>query len=154
MNKVELSPWQNPEDGFPVDEYFDAVIVELEKVGVGIHESWRTERHEFVVEVDRSAFRDGPEGWAHSLFIGWCVEEESDPLCQDDDVTWHGFAPVERGIAGWHWLPRSENGDMVFVRNLDDPNRPQGDTMLGALADPALVAAAVAALVKPTEQEN
>ncbi len=35
QNKIELSPWQNPEHGFPSGDYFDAVVVALEEAGRG-----------------------------------------------------------------------------------------------------------------------
>lgn len=152
MDKIELSPWQNPEDGFPTDAYVDAVIVALEVAGVGVHDNWRDEPWDFNLELDRGSFNasDFPPG-TQDLIIGWRVGEESEPLTAAPDDGWHGFEDVAL-ITGWHYVPCKPDGHGPYVRHLDHPQYP--GSPMDALEEPEVVAAAVVALVRPTQDQE
>jgi hypothetical protein len=125
----QLDPWQR-EDGFPSDEYFDAV--ESAFLAAGIHIDWssREEDWEYNVKLAEDVYADGPLAWAvHGLFISWRCDQDDEPTHADDFT----------GL-GWYWVPYSKPqtacGD--FAKDLALPY----------LAEPADVAAAVAALVR------
>ncbi len=138
MSKIALSPWQNPEDGFPSDDYQDAVAVALEAAGVGVYDERRDERYDFFIKIDRSAYENGPLEWAKDgLIIGWSASEDCDPLTEEFYTT--------SGVPGWSWMPISDRhagGD--FVEELCTPGTKD---QIAPLAEPEAVAAAVVALV-------
>lgn len=144
MSKIELSQWQNPEDGFPSGSYFDAVIVALEELGIGVEDSWRNEAWEFAILLDPAEAPVYPlDPWADHLQIGWCVAEESDPLHERDDEELYGFADGVDCAAGWYWLPCHLNGTGRKAHHLEAP-----------LTEPSEVAAAVAALARPSQDQE
>lgn len=151
MSKIELSKWQNPEDGFPKDEYRDAVMAALEKAGIPVHDYWRDERWDFNFELDRAAFADGPLSGAHDVVIGWRVAEESDPAHCDEDESWHGFHSVA-DITGWFWMRCKESGEGINPKFLNHPDYPLSP--ISPLAEPAVVASAVLALVRGESKEG
>lgn len=125
----ELDPWQR-EDGFPKDEYFDAVVKALDAVSVEVEHSWRDEPWDFAIELARAAYKNGPLKWAkYGLYINWRTAEEDEPKHADDFT----------GL-GWYWVPYTK------------PNEALGDFAkqfeIHPLAEPADVAAAIAALVR------
>lgn len=152
MSKIELSKWQDPEDGFPSDAYRDAVMAALEKAGIRVHDYWRDERWDFNFELDRASFNAGdfPPG-TQDLIIGWRVGEESEPLEAKPGDCWHGFEDVAQ-ITGWHYVPTKADGHGPYVRYLDHPKFP--DNPMDALEEPEVVAAAVAALVRGEKTEG
>lgn len=152
MTKIELSPWQDPEDGFPSEDYFDAVINELRRSGIDV-DSWRTEAHEFVIELDRDTYAGGDLAWAkEGLNVGWRVNEESDPLGKGDDEDWHGFVGVTGSKPGWFWAAYTRPQALAdTIRELEDPAT---DKPLSVLAEPSVVAAAVAALVRGSSTDT
>lgn len=151
MTKIELSPWQDPEDGFPSGSYFDAVIVELEKLGIGVHDSFRNEAWEFALILDRAAYQDGPVAPAHDVLVGWRVDEESDPAHLGDEETWHGWhgSAIE---PGWYWMRCKRSGEGINPAFLPHPE--SAVSPMDPVEEPDVVAAAVAALVRSSEKEN
>ncbi len=152
MGKIELSKWQNPEDGFPSDAYRDAVMAALEKAGIKVHDYWRDEPSGFNFELDRGSFnrRDFPPG-TQDLIIGWRVGEESEPLNADPGDSWHGFEDVAM-ITGWHYVPCRADSTGPYARHLDHPQHP--GSPLDALEEPEVVAAAMVAPVRPTQSAD
>jgi hypothetical protein len=122
--------WQR-EDGFPSDDYFEAVATALTAAGISVASWWRDEDWDVAYELAPEAYQDGPLKWAkHGLYVSWQCGEEDKPAGPG------GFTGL-----GWYWVPYTKP-----------------DTALGALAqefrlpylaDPDRVAAAVAALVQP-----
>ncbi len=150
---LELSPWQDPDDGFPKDAYFDAVIVALEKAGVGVHDSFRNEDSEFAIVLYRGAYQDGPVAPAHDVLVGWRVDEESDPAHLGDDESWYGWHGS--GLEpGWFWMRRKPSGEGINPAFLPHPE--SAASPMDPLEEPDVIAAAVAALVrgKPKEADR
>ncbi len=152
MSKIELSPWQSPEDGFPTDAYRDAVMAALEKAGIKVHDYWRDEPWDFNFELDRGSFNAGdfPPG-TQDLVIGWRVGEESEPLEAKPDDSWRGFEAVGQ-ITGWHYVPCKADSTGPYVRELCHPDYP--NSPIDALAEPSEVAECVAALVRGESKEG
>jgi hypothetical protein len=146
---VELSEWQCPIDGFPDDIYFDHVITELERLGIGVYDSWRDEPWDAVIELDRAAYAGVIA--AHDVVIGWRVSEESDPLHLEADEECHGFHRVGGLSPGWFWMRCKESGEGINPAELGHPDA-TGSPM-DPLEDPAVVAAAVAKIVRPAEAQ-
>ncbi len=140
--ETTLSQWQDPETGYPTDAYPDAVIVALEAIGIRVHDSARDELHDFFIELHRDAFAGKIRG--HDLIVGWRVSEESDPLCADDDPSWHGFRGVGQ-ITGWWWMPCDEHGVGRNPRYLGHPQAPT--CPMDPIEEPDVVASAVAAMI-------
>lgn len=125
----ELNRWQDPENGFPLVEYFNEVAKAVIAAGVAVETGWREELWDATLSLGHG-FRRGYE----SLYVGWRVDEESTPLTGD-------WRPLHSGICGWHWVPYRDAQSALGERAepLD----------VGVLAEPEQVAAAVAALVRP-----
>jgi hypothetical protein len=140
---TELDQWQDPQTGYPTDAYQDAVIVALEAAGIGVHDSWRDEPHDFVIELHRDAFAGRFR--CHDLLVGWRVGEESDPLCKDADPEWHGFHGFGQLSPGWWWMPTDQHGVGRNVNQLGHPEAPASP--MHPLEEPEVVAAAVAAML-------
>lgn len=125
-----LDEWQR-EDGFPRDEYFDAVVEALGELGIDFEDWRRDEDWEFNLGIARASYADGPMGWAkYGLWISWRTNEEDEPKHADD------FSGL-----GWYWVPYSKSSQEAlgdFAREFDG---------LAYLAEPADVAAAVADLI-------
>jgi hypothetical protein len=138
--ETTLSQWQDPETGYPTDTYRDAVIVALEAIGIGVHDSWRDEPHDFVIELHRNAFTGRIS--AHDLLVGWRIDEETEPLTETPEE-WHGVGQV---CAGWHWVPTGNNGVGKCAHDLDHPEVP--GSPMHPLEEPEVVAAAVAAMIE------
>lgn len=131
-----LSPWQRS-DGFPTDEYFDAVVAALAAAGV-IVESWfREEPWEANFKLLDDSIANGPLGGYEAVWLSWRVDEgesDADNAKHAEDFT---------GL-GWYLVPYSDAqkacGD--YANELEH----QGDPM-EYLADPETVAEAVRDLV-------
>lgn len=128
-----LDRWQR-EDGFPSDEYFDAVESALLTAGIGIDWSSREEDWEWNVKLSDDAYANGPLAWAkHGLFVSWRCDQDDEPTHADDFT----------GL-GWYWVPYTKPqtacGD--FAKEFELPY----------LAEPDQVAAAVVDLIKPAEE--
>lgn len=129
-----LSRWQDPKnDGYPTDEYFDAVIKALETAGITIYDAWRDEPYDYTIKLGDS--EAAALDYA-SVYVSWRVGEESEPLTGD----WQTIG----GIRGWYWVPysRDDKAGGDFAKSFDLP----------ILAEPEQVAAAVAELVKDGDQ--
>lgn len=147
---VKRSGWHDPSDGFASGEYFEQVVLALNAAGVGVVDAWRTERWEFVIELDHALAECVPWWDADEFRLVWRVNEESDPLHRGVDEGWHGFHAADaHGPAGWHWLACMD-GKTITVTALDHPER--RNTSMGPLADPADVAEAAAGLVRDEPQ--
>lgn len=124
-----LSPWQRPDDGFPSENYFTAVLAELAKAGVEVEHGIREEAWEFNISLAPTAYMDGPLGWAeHGLYVVWRCDQDDQPTHADDFT----------GL-GWCWVPYSKPDAGDFAKKFEQ---------LPYLAEPELVAAAIVDLVK------
>jgi len=120
----KLSKWQR-EDGFPSDEYFDAVLAALEEAGVGVVEANREDDWEYNVELDPDTYLGHwGRAAAHGLYVSWRCDEMDEPQHEDDFSGW-----------GWYYVPYSREGEALgdYAKSLD----------LAYIAEPREVAAAV-----------
>ncbi|MFC7330800.1 hypothetical protein [Marinactinospora rubrisoli] len=114
------------DDGWPTDEYFEAVSAALDADGVD-HDWWRDEEWSVTYVIDPDSYTSGPMWWAtHGLHIIWSGDEHEG---------------LER--AAWEWVPYTR------PHALGDRVEPLGAV---ALDDPANVAAAVVKLIQEGEQ--
>lgn len=127
---TKLNHWQDPEDGYPIDEYFDTVVTAIEAFSVTVDDCWRDEPWDYGITLGEGCRK----GYAE-LSIHWRVDEQSEPLTGD-------WRALHAGICGWYWVPVSEGREQEalgdFAEAFDLP----------VLAEPTRVASAVASLVK------
>ena len=110
------------DDGWPSDDYFDAVTNALAAAEICVVE-WRREEF-WSVTFHLDPKHAGPDYAA--LYVGWEIGEEDDLAA--DEV--HG--------PGWHWVPYTDvQAAGVFVKDLG----------VDLLAEPEQVAAAIAGVV-------
>lgn len=131
----ELDPWQG-EDGFPKDEYFEAVADALAAELIDVEHWWRDEPWDVSFSLEYETYQDGPLSWAeHGLYITWRTEEDDEPKHADD---FNGL--------GWYWVPYSKPQTALgdFAKQFELPY----------LAEPAEVAKAVADLIRPKAKES
>lgn len=130
IRRTDLDPWQRPEDGFPSDAYFQAVVDTLTAADIHVEDWGREEAWEVNYSLAYAAYADGPLAWAkHGLYVSWRCDQDNEPQHPDDFTG-----------PGWYWVPYTK------------PNTAGGDyaekfDTLPYLAEPQDVAEAVAALI-------
>lgn len=140
MSVVELDQWQDPSDGFPADAYQDAVIVALEEAGIGVDDAFRDDRHEFVITIGKGVLAGTEFAGYRDLAVVWSVDPDSEPLGEQGLFTC-GTGPGP----GWFWMPCVKGG---HGENPEELCTPGTKDQIDPFAEPAEVAAAVAALVR------
>lgn len=144
MTKIELSPWQDPEDGFPSDAYQDAVIVAIEKAGIAVDDAFRDDRHEFVITIGKEALAGTEFAHYRDLAVVWSVDQDSEPLGEAGLFASGGAGAGGPG-PGWFFMPCVKGG---HGENPEDLCTPGTKDQVDPFAEPAEVAAAVTALVR------